>query len=119
MATLQLYERSHSESWTARRRTDTSYRRFPVWIRPYPCDLGNGGQHRTYSFGQQVMKLIASAAEVTEAPAQADSFGTPNCISSNLQPLTERKGGFARTGEEFMELRGLVAPRIDCNPVPV
>ena len=98
MATLELYERSHSESWTACRRTDTSYRRFPVRIRPYPCDLGNGGQHRTYSFGQQMMKLIASAAEVTEAPAQADSFGNPNCISSDLHPLTERKRGIRENG---------------------
>ena len=49
------------------------------------------GVTREYSFGQQVMKHIASAAEVTEAPAQADLFGTPNCISSDLHPLTERK----------------------------
>ena len=99
MATLQLYERRRSEYWTAWRWTDTSYGRFPVWIWPYPCVLGNGGQHLTYSFGQQVMKLIASAAELTEAPSQADSFGTPNGISSNLHSLTERKGGSRERGK--------------------
>ena len=37
-----------------------------------------------YSFGQRVMARIAFAADVTEAPPP------PNCICSDLHPLTER-----------------------------
>ena len=69
-----------------------------------------------YLFDQRVMERTTSGTEVTEEPAQADSFRTPNCICSDFHPLPNENGSIREFGKMIAQ-GGHVTPSIESGRV--
>ena len=69
-----------------------------------------------YSFVQQLMEQIASAAIGAELPTEPTLCGTVTCICSDFHALTERRPR-RPLGAKIMVQGGHVTPCIESNPL--